>query len=269
MSGKKIDIFRAFIGGGILSIATEALWWFLLSTGLPAESWAITVMLMTLGLVGMLTSYAGLYQKLVGRCGFGAFLPFCSLPCAIMLDYTGARAKGESIGKSTLKGLQGPFFVFGTGISVSIVLALIGFAVRGHEGMLNQLMAAAALEAAPASPALTAKAFLTGGLICAVWQILFRIDKKSVTLNMAIGVYTGAVLTALGLMEHLVSFGGRGVVLQIHGTGEAVYRWFSAILLFGDIGGLLRFCLLLAFIFLGSTVLFGELFYRRTVNQPK
>lgn len=264
MTGKKIDIFWAFVVGGVLSAATEGLWWILVAAGLPVESWAITAMLMILAFVGMVTSYTGVLQRLVGLAGFGVFLPFCSLPCSIILDYTAARAEGNPMGKSVLKGLKGPIFVFGTGISFSVVLALLVFWVQGFEGMLGQLMNAGALEATSMSAGLFVKAFLVGGLICAVWQIFFRINKQSVTLNMAIGVYTGAILTAIGAMERFVGFAGRGVVLQIHDTGEAVYRWFSAILLFGDYSGFFRFCLLLAFVFIGSTVIFGEAFYKKT-----
>ena len=83
---------------------------------------------------------------------------------------------------------------------------------------------------------------------------------------MAFAVYVGAVLTGLSLMERIVGFAGRGMVLQIHDTGEAVYRWFSAIILFGDISGLLRFILLLAIVFIGGSVVFGELFYKKTLK---
>lgn len=264
MSGKKIDILWAFLVGGILSVITEGLRWLLLAIGLSPTSWAITVMLMTLGLIGMVTSYFGLYQKLVGLGGFGAFLPFCSLPCSIMMDYTAARNKGASVGKATLRGLKGPAFVFGTGIGVTIVLALIVYFVQGAGGMIGQLQNAGMLESGPVTLPLFLKAFLIGGLICAVWQIFFCINKRSITLNMAMGIYVGAILTALGAMEYIVSFAGTGMTLMIHATGEGVYRWFSAILLFGDFGGLGRFLLMLAFIFGGSTVLFGELFYRRS-----
>lgn len=269
MTGKRIDILWAFIVGGLLSVVTEALWWIIVALGLPVDSWAITVMLIVLAFVGMVTSYLGWFQRLVGLAGFGAFLPFCSLPCSIILDYTAARGEGASMGKAVFKGLKGPIFVFGTGISFSVVMALLVFWVQGFEGMLGQLMGAAALESTPMSVGLYVKAFLVGGLICALWQVFFRINKQSVTLNMAIGIYTGAVLTAIGAMERFISFAGRGVVLQIHDTGEAVYRWFSAILLFGDFAGLLRFCLLLAFVFIGSTVIFGEAFFKKTAKAKQ
>jgi|GEM_PF-2263046 len=269
MTGKKIDVLWAFVVGGILSTAAEVLWLILVSIGLPASTWAITAFLMVLGLIGMITSYFGLYQKLVGLAGFGAFLPFCSLPCSIMLDYTAARSGGDPVGKSVFKGLKGPFFVFGTGISVTILLTLTVYWVQGFDGMMGQLQKAGALEAAPVTAIMFLRAFLIGGMICGVWQIFFRINKQSIPLNMAMGIYTGAILTAVGAMEHIVGFAGAGMMLQIHATGEGVYRWFTTILLFHSFSGLLRFLLMLAFIFIGSTLVFGEMFYKRTVRERK
>ena len=74
------------------------------------------------------------------------------------------------------------------------------------------------------------------------------------------------VAIAVCLISYAVR-GKEGMILQIHDTGEAVYRWFSAILLFGDISGLLRFILLLAIVFIGGSVVFGELFYKKTLKM--
>lgn len=266
MTGKRIDIFWAFIIGGCLSVVAEAIWWIIVATGLPVESWAVTVMLITFGVIGMILTYFNIMQKLVAKGGFGAFLPFMSLPCSIILDYTGARHQGKSIGQSTAIGLKGPAFVFGTGVPVTAVICAITYFIKGKEGMIGQLMNAGQLEATPMSLPLYIKAFLVGGLICAIWQIFFRWNKKSITLNMAMGIYLGAILTALSVMEHIVGFAGRGMVLQIHNTGEGAYRWFSLILLFGDISGFLRFLLMLAVLFIGGTVVFGELYYKKTLK---
>ena len=62
-------------------------------------------------------------------------------------------------------------------------------------------------------------AFLVGGTICAIGQIL--IDKTSLTparILTAI-VVAGVVLTALGLYEPLVGFAGAGATVPISGFG--------------------------------------------------
>lgn len=63
------------------------------------------------------------------------------------------------------------------------------------------------------------KAFLVGGLICLVGQIL--IDKTKLTpARILTGfVVAGVILTAVGLYEPLVKFGGAGATVPISGFG--------------------------------------------------
>lgn len=62
-------------------------------------------------------------------------------------------------------------------------------------------------------------AFLTGGLICVLGQIL--IDKTSLTPARILTsfVIAGVALTALGLYEPLVDFAGAGATVPISGFG--------------------------------------------------
>ena len=62
-------------------------------------------------------------------------------------------------------------------------------------------------------------AFITGGLICLVGQIL--IDKTKLTpARILTGfVVAGVILTAIGLYEPLVKFGGAGATVPISGFG--------------------------------------------------
>ena len=63
------------------------------------------------------------------------------------------------------------------------------------------------------------KAFLVGGIICAIGQIL--IDKTKLTparILVSYGV-AGVILTAVGLYEPLVKFGGAGASVPLTGFG--------------------------------------------------
>lgn len=62
-------------------------------------------------------------------------------------------------------------------------------------------------------------AFLTGGLICVIGQVL--IDKTSLTPARILTsfVVAGVVLAALGLYEPLVQFAGAGATVPISGFG--------------------------------------------------
>lgn len=76
------------------------------------------------------------------------------------------------------------------------------------------------------------KAFITGGLLCALVQIL--IDKTKLTpARILTGcVVTGALLSALGIYEKLIDFGKAGALvplpsfghLMVQGVKEAVNR---------------------------------------------
>lgn len=63
------------------------------------------------------------------------------------------------------------------------------------------------------------KAFLVGGIICAIGQIL--IDKTMLTPARILVSYVvaGVILTAIGLYEPLVKFGGAGATVPLTGFG--------------------------------------------------
>ena len=63
------------------------------------------------------------------------------------------------------------------------------------------------------------RAFVTGGLICAIAQIL--IDKNKLTPARILVSYVtlGVVLTAVGFYEKVVQFGGAGATVPLLGFG--------------------------------------------------
>ena len=64
-----------------------------------------------------------------------------------------------------------------------------------------------------------AKAFLCGGLLCLIGQLL--IDKTSLTPAMILVAYvvSGVVLGGLGLYKYVVEFGGAGATVPLTGFG--------------------------------------------------
>ena len=63
------------------------------------------------------------------------------------------------------------------------------------------------------------KAFLTGGLICVVGQILIDKTKLTPARILVSFVVAGVVLTAIGLYEYVVDFGGAGATVPLTGFG--------------------------------------------------
>ncbi len=68
------------------------------------------------------------------------------------------------------------------------------------------------------------KAFLVGGAICAIAQIL--IDKTAATgARIMVGyVITGVILTGIGVYPYIVDFAGSGATVPIVGFGYALVK---------------------------------------------
>lgn len=68
------------------------------------------------------------------------------------------------------------------------------------------------------------KAFLVGGILCVLCQIL--IDKTAITpaRTLVLFVCLGVLLGALGIYEPLVKFGGRGATVPLSGFGFCIYK---------------------------------------------
>ena len=68
------------------------------------------------------------------------------------------------------------------------------------------------------------KAFLIGGFICMIGQIL--LDKTKLTMGriLVLFVVFGAVLGGLGVYQHLVDFAGAGASVPLLGFGNLLIR---------------------------------------------
>ena len=66
--------------------------------------------------------------------------------------------------------------------------------------------------------------FLTGGLLCAIAQILIDKTKMSPARIMVSYVIAGVVLTAIGLYEPIVKFAGCGATVPIIGFGYSLAK---------------------------------------------
>ena len=63
------------------------------------------------------------------------------------------------------------------------------------------------------------KAFLTGGLICALVQIIIDKTKLTPARILTLLVVSGVILGGLGIYERLVEFGGAGATVPLSGFG--------------------------------------------------
>ena len=68
------------------------------------------------------------------------------------------------------------------------------------------------------------KVFLTGGLICTIGQILIDKTKLTPARILVVFVTAGAILTGLGIYQHIVDFGGAGATVPISGFGYSLAK---------------------------------------------
>ena len=64
------------------------------------------------------------------------------------------------------------------------------------------------------------KAFLVGGLICVIGQLLIDITKMTPARILVLFVCTGVLLGAVGIYDKLVDFAGAGVTIPLVGFGN-------------------------------------------------
>lgn len=68
------------------------------------------------------------------------------------------------------------------------------------------------------------KAFIVGGLICAVGQLLIDLTKLTPGKILVIFVIAGVVLGAIGVYEPLVEFAGAGATVPLTGFGNVLVK---------------------------------------------
>lgn len=67
-----------------------------------------------------------------------------------------------------------------------------------------------------------AKAFVVGGLICVLGQLLMQLTKLTSARILVVFVVAGVVLTVLGLYKPLVDFAGAGATVPLIGFGHSL-----------------------------------------------
>ena len=84
------------------------------------------------------------------------------------------------------------------------------------------------------------KAFLVGGAICIIGQLLISLTNMTPARILVTFVTSGVILTALGIYEPIVEFGGAGATVPLTGFGYSLAKGvFKAV----DEQGLLGFFL--------------------------
>ena len=111
------------------------------------------------------------------------------------------------------------------------------------------------------------KAFIIGGLICVVGQILIDRTKLTPAKILVLFVTLGVVLTAVGLYEPLVEFAGAGATVPLTGFGYNMAKGVEKAVQEMGILGILTGGVTSAAAGISAAVFFGSL--AALVSKPK
>ncbi len=103
------------------------------------------------------------------------------------------------------------------------------------------------------------KAFLVGGALCALGQILIDRTKLTPARILVIYVISGVVLGAVGLYEPLVRFAGAGATVPLTGFGNLLAKGVRDAVETDGLLGVLRGGVTAAAVGISASVFFGYL----------
>lgn len=110
-------------------------------------------------------------------------------------------------------------------------------------------------------------AFVVGGLICMLGQIMFDILKLSPAHTMSTLVILGAILDGLGLYEPLIDFAGAGATVPITSFGNALVHGAMAEAERHGIVGIITGIFEVTSAGISAAIIFG--FFASLVFKPK
>ncbi|MGB9867063.1 MAG: SpoVA/SpoVAEb family sporulation membrane protein [Bacillota bacterium] len=111
------------------------------------------------------------------------------------------------------------------------------------------------------------RAFLVGGALCAVAQLVTDITKVNPAVTMVLSVAVGSVLSGLGLYGALVKLGGAGATVPLPGFGHALVQGMLQGVREGGIPGLVAGGLKATSLGLSVAILWG--FFLSLMFDPK
>ena len=111
------------------------------------------------------------------------------------------------------------------------------------------------------------KAFLIGGLICALVQILMEKTKMMPGRIMVLLVCTGAVLGAVGVYEPFQKFAGAGASVPLLGFGNVLWKGVKEAVDQAGFIGIFQGCFKASAVGISAALVFGYL--ASLIFQPK
>ena len=97
-------------------------------------------------------------------------------------------------------------------------------------------------------------AFLSSGILCVLAQILFVNTRLGLTKIFTICMVLGVLMSAAGMTQPLVAFGGAGVIVSIMSAGDGMIACFGVLLGGHGTTPLLRLTAMIAGVFAAGII---------------
>lgn len=224
MKPYKTVIYSFFLGGLFALIAQAILaFWQMALAGTPMDFFMGGATLVSMGVIGCILGGLAVYQHFEEWATFGALLPFSGFAMAVGMKAVGPWTKqNESMGKCVWNCV---WFVVWFNVLFAAICIVWGFLC----GMLGAEPGAALGVEKTTGGILFFYAFLVGGCLAAVFQILYvaikAITPKVTPLYILMTAWmVGAILAPFGISGALANFSGEGFSVMITVGGYNMYN---------------------------------------------
>lgn len=222
MKPYKTVIYSFFVGGIFALIAQAILsFWQTALLGTPMEFFMGGATLVSMGVIGCVLGGLAVYQYVEEWATFGALLPFSGFAMAVGMKAVGPWTKqNASMGKCVWNCV---WFVVWFNVLFAAICIVLGFLV-GMTGFSIDL----GVEKTQGGM-LFFNAFVVGGLLAAVFQVIYKalqkVTKKVTPLYILMTAWmVGAILAPFGISTALANFAGQGFSVMITVGGYNMYN---------------------------------------------
>ena len=215
----------SFLVGGVLAVLAQAILviWQNLLVDTPMSFFMGGATLVSMGVIGFLLGGFAIYQLLGEWADFGSFLPFSGFSMAVGMKAVGPWTKGEGLGKCVW---NMAWLVIWFNAVGAIVCILFGYICQMTGLNADPIFVSEKNTTATIFPL----AFLMGGILCAIFQIVWEIEKKALpgkAKHVHILMFAwmmGAVFAPCGLSGMLSNVCGEGFAVMIPIGGLNMYN---------------------------------------------
>ena len=272
-------VIYSFLLGGLFCLIAQALagFWSFALTGTAMEFFKGGAVLVSLGVIGFILGGLAIYQYFEEWATFGALFPFAGFAMAVGMKMVVPWTKGESLGKSIWPGAWLVIWFNAVGAIVCIALGyvagLAGWTPPSYEAVLSSPDVLVVLT-------IGARAFVGGGIICAVFQIIWLAVSGAVkgakhVWILMLGWMCGAIFCLPGLSQWLVAQFGQGFQCLIPVGGYNMFNVGYDLFLGGEhaaeglvhLGSFLLAVFGLFFTGLGTFIVWNAKFGRKNLHQ--